>query len=84
MRRAWKWMGLALALGCGAPPSKVGLHRACTPGAQCSQGQLCLEYTGFSGQPLATCEIPCTWKSDCPAPLDCVAVSDGPNQLICN
>jgi len=89
MKRAWKWMGLALAagaaLGCGGgPPSKQGLHRTCTPGSECSQGQLCLEYTGFSGQPLSTCEIPCNFKSDCPEPLDCAAIADGPNQLTCN
>jgi hypothetical protein len=83
MNRAWKWMGLALALGCGGPPSQQGLHQACTPGSRCSQGQLCLEYTGFAGQPLASCEIPCNSRSDCPEPLDCAAVADGPEQPTC-
>jgi len=88
MNGAWKWTVLALAagaaLGCGSPPSKQGLHQPCTPGAPCDHGQLCLEYTGIAGQPLASCEIPCSFKSDCPEPLSCTTVSDGPNQLICN
>ena len=90
MRRAWKWMKLALAasaLGCGGgspPPSTVGLHQACAPGSQCAQGQRCLQYTGFSGQPISTCEIPCAEQSDCPGSLTCVTVSDGPSQPVCN
>ncbi|HYV50182.1 MAG TPA: hypothetical protein VFA20_35250 [Myxococcaceae bacterium] len=89
MKNEWnpRWMGLALAvsaaLGCGEPPSTQGLHGACTPGSQCARGQRCLEYTGLAG-PLSTCEIPCSSKSDCPEPLNCTAVSDGPNQLVCN
>jgi len=72
------------ALGCGAQPSKQGLHRDCSDGSACSYGQACLEYTNIAGQPLRSCEIPCTYRSDCPEPLDCVAISDGPNQLICD
>jgi hypothetical protein len=83
MKRAWMVLA-AVALGCGAPPSKQGLHDACASDRQCAQGQACLQYTGFSGQPLSTCEIPCTSARDCPAPLECLVVADGPGQLTCN
>ncbi len=92
MKSACTWFHLflaaALALGCGGgpPPSTEGLHQGCTPGSAsaCADGQLCLEYTGFAGQPLSTCEIPCNYASDCPDPLHCSAISDGPDQTICN
>jgi hypothetical protein len=89
MKSACTWFHLVLAaaaLGCGGgpPPSTEGLHQACTPGSACASGQLCLEYTGFAGQPLSTCEIPCDYAADCPAPLSCSSISDGPRQTICN
>jgi hypothetical protein len=90
MKRASPWFHLAaaatLALGCGTPPppSTEGLHQPCTPGSECAGGQSCLEYTGFSGQPISTCEIPCDYASDCPEPLQCTAVADGPSQTTCN
>ena len=85
MKNVKTWIAAALALACGgAQPSKQGLHRDCSDGSACASGQLCLQYTGFAGQPLSSCEIPCDFDRDCPAPLSCVAVSDGPGQLTCN
>ena len=70
------------ALGCGGgQPSTQGLHRDCSDGSACASGQVCVEYTGLAGQPLFTCEIRCTQRSDCPAPLDCVEISDGPGRV---
>jgi hypothetical protein len=74
----------ALALGCGGlAPSTEGLHGDCTPESECAVGQTCLEYTGIAGQPLSSCEIPCDYPSDCPEPLQCAAIADGPGQPIC-
>lgn len=87
-RRWWfRFLAIAIAgvaLACeGEGPSKQGLHKDCSDGSPCKDGQLCLRYSGIAGQPLSTCEIPCTYPSDCPTPLECVAVSDGPDHLIC-
>lgn len=77
---------LAWALGCGGgvAPSAERLHSDCS-GASCAPGQSCMTYTGFTGQPLHTCEIPCTTEADCPpgAGLTCGALSEGPAGKIC-
>ena len=77
-------LALAACGGGGTPPSTENLHADCSGGFQCATGQQCLHYGGFAGQPLASCEIPCSYDPDCPPPLACGPVADGPTQSICH
>ncbi|HVE85552.1 MAG TPA: hypothetical protein VND93_22015 [Myxococcales bacterium] len=88
MRSAYRWLvlgglGVLAVAGCGPGPSTEGLHQDCSGGNACASGQSCLHYTGLAGQPLASCEIACTYASDCPPALQCTTVSEGPTQRTC-
>ncbi len=54
-------------------------------GKPCEEGQSCIEYFGFAGNPLHTCGIPC--KPDapndgCPETMRCQVIPDGPTQCV--
>jgi len=72
---------VSLAAACGAP-STEGLHQSCAETASCASGQECL-HGGDLGGPHDTCEIPCWLDFDCPAPLKCMTLTDGPPGRTC-
>ena len=56
-------------------------------GADCSQGQVCMEgytctsYTGIAGNSLQNCEISCINKKYCPSGKSCINIADGPQNV---
>ncbi len=54
-------------------------------GKDCAQGESCIEYVGFTGQPLYTCGIPCKEgnpNDGCPEDMVCQVAPDGPTQCV--
>ena len=54
-------------------------------GKSCEAGQQCITYTGFAGNLLYTCGIPCVAdapNSGCPDDMHCQVIADGPTQCV--
>lgn len=54
-------------------------------GKDCARGESCIEYVGFTGQPLYTCGIPCKEgapNDGCPDDMVCQVAPDGPTQCV--
>lgn len=55
---------------------------------ECNEGQSCIVYSTFSGQPTASCHVDCAFPGEpgggsaiCPTGLQCVTVADGPGSV---
>lgn len=65
------------------PGRRAQQGEPCPKGTLCESGLSCVQFVGVTGQPLATCEIPCKvgGANACPAGQACVAIKDGPGEV---
>lgn len=65
------------------PGRRAQQGETCPKGTLCESGLSCVQFVGVTGQPLATCEIPCkvSGANTCPAGQACVAIKDGPGEV---
>ncbi len=76
-------LSVLLAAGCtrGLRDPAEGLHEACSSNESCRSGQLCVRWADEASRMHQTCELLCdlgTGERQCPPPLTCVRVTDGP------
>ena len=60
-------------------------QRVSCGGKTCEPGQSCIEYTGYAGNQLYTCGIPCIHdqpNDGCPSDMHCQVIPDGPTQCV--
>jgi len=63
-------------------PAQLG--QQCGDGGTCAPPMECVKYYGIAGArgpQFATCEIPCSEKSTCPANTACTTIADGPGAV---
>ena len=67
-----------------ADESPAGANELCN-GKTCASGESCIEYVGFTGQPLYTCGVPCKQgepNDGCPDDMTCQISPDGPTLCV--
>lgn len=65
--------------------TQTGAGSTCTSDDSCNTGQSCIEFFGFTGQPMRECHVDCDTPDEgsaiCPSGLQCVTVADGPGSI---